>query len=135
MKEKRSFVISEKCYRPFEMAGKRECLVCAHYTGIRELIQCKRWIKELKDGVCKLKENRHACRRFELMAELKNKNMTILEKVYAQKFTKSYLEKALKKYYNDPNANCCIISAEKLANIIAWYQNDQGSNSRKLPDS
>ena len=135
MKEKRCFVIFEKCYRPFEMAGKRECLVCVHYTGIRELIQCKRWIKELKRGACKLKKNRHACRRFELMEELKSKNMTILEKVYAQKFTKSYLEKILKKYYNDPNANCGNISAEKLANIIAWYQNDQGSNSRKLPDS
>ena len=135
MKKKRNFAISGKCYRPFEIAGVRGCLVCAHYTGARELIQCKRWIKELQEGTCKFNENRHACRRFELMEELKNKNMTILEKVYAQKFTKSYLEKILKKYYNDPNANCGNISAEKLANIIAWYQNERDSNSRKLPVS
>ena len=133
MKKKRNFAISEKCYRPFEMASGRECLVCAHYTGARELIQCKRWIKELKKGDCKLKENSHVCRRFELMEELKNKNMTILEQVYAQKFTKSYLEKALKKYYNGPNANCGNISAEKLANIIAWYQKKRSLNNRKLP--
>ena len=81
MKKKRNFAISGKCYRPFEIAGERGCLVCAHYTGARELIQCKRWIKELQEGTCKFNEKRHACRRFELMEELKNKNMTILEKV------------------------------------------------------
>lgn len=70
--------------------------MCAHYTGDRELIQCKRWIKELQEGTCKFNENRHACRRFELMEELKNKNMTILEKVYARRFTASYLGEAIK---------------------------------------
>lgn len=137
MKKKRNFTISGKCYRPFEIAGVRGCLVCAHYTGARELIQCKRWIKELQEGTCKFNENRHACRRFELMEELKNKNMTILEKVYARRFTASYLREVIKKYYNDPNAkfNYDNISAEKLAKIIVWYQKNRGSNSRKLPVS
>ena len=137
MKKKCNFTISGKCYRPFEIAGVRGCLVCAHYTGDRELIQCKRWIKELQEGTCKFNENRYACRRFELMEELKNKNMTILEKVYARRFTASYLGEAIKKYYNDSNAkfNYDNISAEKLAKVIVWYQKNRGSNNRKLPDS
>ena len=71
------------------------------------------------------------------MEELKNKNMTILEKVYARRFTASYLGEAIKKYYNEPNAklNYDNISAEKLAKVIVWYQKNRGSNNRKLPDS
>ena len=41
MKKKRNFAFFGKCYRPFEIAGVRGCLACAHYTGVRELIILK----------------------------------------------------------------------------------------------
>ncbi len=124
MNKKDTLGICEGCFASKELVNRRQCLACAHFTGSRELIQSKRHIRQLGEGKCALGNTQNNCQKFEVMPELKAKNMTILEKVYARKFSKSYLEKVVKKYYNDPNAKFDYnkFYAEKLANIIADYQ-------------
>ncbi len=130
MNKKDSLGICEGCFASKELVNRRQCLACVHFTGVRELVKSKRYIRKLGEGKCTLGNIQNNCQKFEIMPELKAENMTILEKVYARKFSKSYLEKVVKKYYNDPNAEFSYekFYAEKLANIIAWYLNENRDN-------
>lgn len=132
MNKKDTLGIFGGCYWSSALATNRECLVCAHYTGAREFVKSKRYIRKLSEGKCALGCLQRDCQKFEIMPELKAENMTILEKVYARKYSRIYLEKVVKEYYNAPNAkfNYNNFYAGKLANIIAWYQHNQNPNNR-----
>ncbi len=132
MNKKDSLGIFGGCYWSSALATNRECLACAHYIGTREFVKSKRYIRKLGEGKCALGNIQNNCQKFEIMPELKAENMTILEKVYARKFSKSYLERVVKKYYNDPNAKFDYdkFYAEKLANIIAWRLNENRDNQQ-----
>ena len=80
----------------------RCCLVCRHWTAPRDLRQERRRLVVLEKGNCRLGERmcveghsigelqhwphscRHACQKFEKIAELRARNMTLLQRSYAK---------------------------------------------------
>ena len=80
----------------------RCCLVCRHWTAPRDLRQERRWLVVLENGHCRFGERmcveghsigelqhwphscRHACPKFEKIAELRARNMTLLQGSYAR---------------------------------------------------
>ena len=92
---------------------KRACIICRHWTSRRDLRQDKRYIVELEKGLCKLQKESRSCNSFHKIPELRGKNMTINEKLYARMYTKTFLRKVHARYYQFPN--------EELSNVIGNY--------------
>ena len=76
----------------------RACIICRHWTSRRDLRKDKRYIVELEKGKCCLQKELPSCRSFLKLPELRAKNMTINEKLYARMYTKTFLRKVHKNY-------------------------------------
>lgn len=72
---------------------KKACIVCQHWTSRRDLRKDKRYIVELEKGKCRLQKELPSCRSFQKIPELRAKNMTINEKLYARMYSKTFLRK------------------------------------------
>ena len=92
---------------------KELCLICQHWTSRRDLRKDKRYIVELKHGNCRLQHELYSCKSFQKIPELRSKNMTINEKLYARMYTKTFLRKVPSRYYQLPN--------EELSRVISDY--------------
>ena len=82
---------------------KELCLICQHWTSRRDLRKDKRYIVELEQGKCRLQHELCSCKSFQKIPELRVKNMTINEKLYARMYTKTFLRKVHARYYQLPN--------------------------------
>ena len=82
---------------------KELCLICQHWTSRRDLRKDKRYIVELEHGKCRLQHELCSCKSFQKIPELRGKNMTINEKLYARMYTKTFLRKVHARYYQLPN--------------------------------
>ena len=82
---------------------KRACIICQHWTSRRDLRKDKRYIVELEKGLCSLQKDCRSCNSFHKIPELRGKNMTINEKLYARMYTKTFLRKVHARYYQLPN--------------------------------
>ena len=82
---------------------KELCLICQHWTSRRDLRKDKRYIVELEHGRCSLQKECRSCNSFHKIPELRGKNMTINEKLYARMYTKTFLRKVHIRYYQLPN--------------------------------
>ena len=69
---------------------KKACIICQHWTSRRDLRKDKRYI-----------------------VELRGKNMSINEKLYARMYTKTFLRKVHARYYQ--------LSNEELSKVINDY--------------
>ncbi len=109
-------------YHPVRNAG-RFCLICSYYTAACDLRQDKRYIVPLEHGQCRLKKNIESCRSFTRIPELRGRNMTVLEKMYANHYTKKFLRKVVCDYFGDPDAVYIPrrFSREDYANMIRKY--------------
>ena len=81
---------------------KELCLICQHWTSCRDLRKDKRYIVELEHGRCSLQKECRSCNSFHKLPELRGKNMTINEKLYARMYTKNFLRKVHTRYYQLP---------------------------------
>ena len=81
---------------------KELCLICQHWTSRRDLRKDKRYIVELEHGRCSLQKECRRCNSFHKIPELRGKNMTINEKLYARMYTKTFLRKVHTRYYQLP---------------------------------
>ena len=81
---------------------KRACIICQHWTSRRDLRKDKRYIVELEHGKCSLQKDCRSCNSFHKIPELRGKNMTINEKLYARMYTKTFLRKVHTRYYQLP---------------------------------
>ena len=93
---------------------KRACIICQHWTSHRDLQQDKRYIVELEHGKCSLHKECRSCKSFHKIPELRGKNMSINEKLYARMYTKTFLRKVHARYYQLPN--------EKLSQVINVFK-------------
>ena len=85
----------------------------ASTTSRRDLRKDKRYIVELEHGKCRLQKECRTCNSFHKIPELRGKNMTINEKLYARMYTKTFLRKGHARYYLLPN--------EELSKVISNY--------------
>ena len=92
---------------------KELCLICQHWTSLRDLRKGKRYIVELEHGQCSLQKECLSCNRFHKIPELRGKNMAINEKLYARMYTKTFLRKVHARYYQLLN--------EELSKVISNY--------------
>ena len=92
--------IPERYIRISEL--KRACIICQHWTSRRDLRKDKRYIVELEHGKCRLQHELCSCKSFQKIPELRAKNMTINEKLYARMYTKTFLRKVHTRYYQLP---------------------------------
>ena len=92
---------------------KELCLIYQHWTNRRDLRKDKRYIVELEHGRCSLQKECRSCNSFHKIPELRGKNMTINEKLYARMYTKNFLRKVHTRYYQLPN--------EELSRAISDY--------------
>ena len=92
---------------------KELCLICQHWTSRRDLRKDKRYIVELEHGKCRLQKECRTCTSFHKIPELRAKNMTINEKLYARMYTKTFLCKVHSRYYQLLN--------EELSKVISNY--------------
>ena len=97
------------CIRELQKA----CIICQHWTSRRDLRKDKRYIVELEHGQCSLQKECRSCNSFHKIPELRGKNMTINEKLYARMYTKTFLRKVHVRYYQLPN--------EELSREISNY--------------
>ena len=94
---------------------KKACIICQHWTSRRDLRKDKRYIVELEHGKCSLQKECRSCNSFHKIPELRGKNMTINEKLYARMYTKTFLRKVHALYY--------LLSDEELNRAINDYFN------------
>ena len=92
---------------------KKACIICQHWTSRRDLRKDKRYIVELEHGNCRSHHELCSCKSFQKIPELRGKNMTINEKLYARLYTKTFLRKVHTRYYQLPN--------EELSRAICVY--------------
>ena len=92
---------------------QKACIICQHWTSRRDLRKDKRYIVELEHGKCSLQKEFRTCNSFHKIPELRGKNMTINEKLYARMYTKTFLRKVHTRYYQLPN--------EELSREISNY--------------
>ena len=92
---------------------KELCLICQHWTSHRDLRNDKRYIVELEHGRCCLQHELCSCKSFQKIPELRGKNMTINEKLYARMYTKTFLRKVHARYYQ--------LSNEELSRAISEF--------------
>ena len=92
---------------------KELCLICQHWTSRRELRKDKRYIVELEQGKCRLQHELCSCKSFQKIPELRGKNMTINEKLYARMYTKTFLRKV--------HTNFARLCNEELSRAINRY--------------
>ena len=92
---------------------KKACIICQHWTSRRDLRKDKRYIVELDHGKCSLQKECRSCKSFHKIPELRGKNMTINEKLYARMYTKTFLRKVHVRYYQLHN--------EELSRAISDY--------------
>ena len=92
---------------------KRACIICRHWTSRRDLRQDKRYIVELEKGLCSLQKDCRSCNSFHKIPELRGKNMTINEKLYARMYTKTFLRKV--------HTNFARLCSEELSRAICVY--------------
>lgn len=104
---------------------KKACIICQHWTSRRDLRKDKRYIVELEHGNCRLQHELYSCKSFQKIPELRGKNMTINEKLYARMYTKAFLRKVHARYYQLPN--------EELSQAISDYLKFQFSLSGEIP--
>ncbi len=104
---------------------KELCLICQHWTSRRDLRKDKRYIVELEHGKCRLQHELCNCKSFQKIPELRGKNMTINEKLYARMYTKTFLRKVHARYYQ--------LSNEGLSRAISDYLKFQFSLSGEIP--
>ena len=125
-------------YHPTRNRG-RCCLLCRHWSGHRELRQERRHILVISDGCCRLKQLsclpsaqelqksphhcNHHCAKFEKISELRAKNMTVRQRLYANMYSKTFLTKVLRWHYHDPQATYTEKQAwnKEPSTIIAKY--------------
>ena len=101
---------------------KKACIICQHWTSRRGLRKDKRYIVELEHGKCRLQHELCSCKSFQKIPELRSKNMTINEKLYARMYTKTFLRKVHARYYQLPN--------EKLSQAINVFNSSSKHNHR-----
>ena len=94
---------------------KKACIICQHWASRRDLRKDKRYIVELEPGKCRLQHELCSCKSFQKIPELRGKNMTINEKLYARMYTKTFLRKVHAHYYQLP--------CEELSKAINDYFN------------
>ena len=101
---------------------KELCLICQHWTSRRDLRKDKRYIVELEHGNCRLQHELCSCKSFQKIPELRGKNMTINEKLYAKMYTKTFLRKVHPHYYQLPNEELsrAINRYLKKSTVIGW---------------
>ena len=101
---------------------KKACIICQHWTSRRDLRKDKRYIVELEHGNCRLQKELPSCRSFLKLPELRAKNMTINEKLYARMYTKTFLRKVHTPYYQLPNEELsrAISRYLKKSTVIGW---------------
>ena len=104
---------------------KKACIICQHRTSRRDLRKDKRYIVELEQGNCRLQHELCSCKSFRKIPELRGKNMTINEKLYARMYTKTFLRKVHARYYQLPN--------EELSRAVSDYLKFQFSLSGEIP--
>ena len=104
---------------------KELCLICQHWTSRRDLRKDKRYIVELEHGRCSLQKDCRSCNSFHKLPELRGKNMTINEKLYARMYTKTFLRKVYTCYYQLPD--------EELSRAISVHLKFQFSLSGEIP--
>ena len=92
---------------------KELCLICQHWTSRRDLRKDKRYIVELEHGKCRLQHELCSCKSFQKIPELRAKNMTINEKLYARIYTKTFLRKV--------HTNFARLCSEELSRAICVY--------------
>ena len=98
---------------------KELCLICQHWTSRRDLRKDKRYIVELEHGKCRLQHELCSCKSFRKIPELRGKNMTINEKLYARMYTKTFLRKVHTRYYQ--------LSNEELSRAISNFSKANNS--------
>ena len=98
---------------------KELCLICQHWTSCRDLRKDKRYIVELEQGKCRLQHELCTCKSFQKIPELRGKNMTINEKLYARMYTKTFLRKVHTRYYQ--------LSNEELSRAISNFSKANNS--------
>ena len=101
---------------------KELCLICQHWTSRRDLRKDKHYIVELEHGNCRLQHELYSCKSFQKIPELRGKNMTINEKLYARMYTQTFLRKVHARYYQLPN--------EKLSQAINVFNSSSKHNHR-----
>ena len=92
---------------------KKACIICQHWTIRRDLRKDKRYIVELEHGKCRLQHELCSCKSFQKIPELRGKNMTINEKLYARMYTKTFLRKV--------HTNFARLCSEELSRAINRY--------------
>ena len=99
---------------------KELCLICQHWTSRRDLRKDKRYIVELEHGNCRLQHELYSCKSFQKIPELRSKNMTINEKLYARMYTKTFLRKVPSRYYQLPNEELSRAISEFLKKKLSF---------------
>ena len=82
---------------------KKASIICQHWTSRCDLRKDKRYIVELEHGKCRLQHELCSCNSFHKIPELRSKNITINEKLYARMYSKTFLRKVHTYYYQLPN--------------------------------
>ena len=109
---------------------KELCLICQHWTSCRDLRKDKRYIVELDHGRCSLQKECRSCNSFHKIPELRGKNMTINEKLYARMYTKTFLRKVHARYYQLPNEELsrAISNFSKANNSFLLFAHYKGTH-------
>lgn len=117
---------------------KRACIICQHWTSRRDLRKDKRYIVKMEHGSCRLQHELYSCKSFRKIPELRGKNMTINEKLYATISSILFLIKSLIKFkycYNTSLTNRISTASFILIHDCHWgakirqlYQNEKFHN-------
>ena len=108
---------------------RRACVLCRYRDSRRDLRQDKRYIVEQEKGGCRLhKDGAANCRSFRKIPELRGRNMSITEKLYARMYTRKFLRQVSQEYAR--------MSVEKLSCAIHAFLREKRSrrgNSAAAP--
>ena len=92
---------------------RNPCLICRHWSSRRDLRNDKRYIVELEHGACRLQKEPRSCGSFHKIPELRGRNMTVREKLYAKMLTKTFLRRVSPMFGSLTSSVCagpsCII--------------------------
>ena len=120
-------------YYPTRNLNCRCCLLCIHYTARRDLRQDKRYIVPLEKGHCRLGRTLKHCASYERIPELRARNLTPLERVYHNMYTRKQLRQLLARHYGAHDLTLDARSARlmpwELAGIIAAVKSEKSGKS------
>ncbi len=132
----------EYSYYIYTVQCGRNCAVCRHLAARRDLRKDKRYVVLLDPWRCQLFEQKRispikfppldGCEKFALIDELRAKNMTPLEKLYARKYTRKYYRDVLKWYYGVSGIKLSwrkYLFCGEFANIILRYERHRYSRN------